>query len=247
VAAKSKHADAAETLAEIESIGERAIEWVGSNVRIVLSVVVICLLVAAGIGYFESAKTRRENAASVALAETRDGYLAAMGASPGALEAPEPADPAAAMPIWREYAERFGAVAEGYAGTPSAAVAQLEQGNLLANAGDDEQALEVWRSAIARLSRSSPLAGILNQRIGQALEDREDWEAAGRAYESAAAIASYTFRHWALADAARCYLLAENREKALELAARLDREAPDLQLPDYLRAQLRELRVANPD
>jgi tetratricopeptide (TPR) repeat protein len=246
VARKAKHPDPAERIAEIESMGERAIEWVGHNARVVLSVVVICLLVAGAYGYFDSVQTRRENTASMALTETRDGYFVAMGASPGALEAPEPADPTAAEPIWQEYRERFGAVAQEYPGTASAAIARLEQGNLVAAGGDDAGAIEIWRSAIARLSGGSPLAGVLYQRIGQSLENIGDWEAAGHAYETAAAIDSYTFRYWAMADAARCYLLADRPEKALELSARLDIEAPDLQLPDYLRARLRELRLANP-
>jgi tetratricopeptide (TPR) repeat protein len=246
VARKPKPLDPTETIAEIESMGERAIEWIGQNARIVLSVLLICLLIAGAYGYFESAQSRRENNASVALAETRDAYLVAMGGFPGALEAPEPADPTAALPIWQEYGERFEAVAQEYAGTASAAIARLEQGNLVTAAGDDSRAIEIWRAALARLSGSSPLAGVLHQRIGQSLENRGDWEAAGGAYESAAAIESYTFRHWAMADAARCYLLADRPEKALDLSAQLDAEAPEMQLPDYLRARLRELRVTNP-
>jgi len=243
VAHKAKHADPAETIAEIESMGERAIEWVGNNARIVLSVVVVSLLIAGAFGYYDSVKTRREDAASLALAETRDAYFVAMGATPGALEAPKPADPTAAAPIWKEYGERFGKVAEEYPGTAGAAMARLEQGNLVAAAGDSAGAIEIWRSAIASLPGGAPLAGVLYQRIGESLETTGDWEGAGRAYESAADIDSYTFRHWALADAARCYLLADRREKALELSARLEAEAPNLKLPDYLRARLRELRV----
>jgi tetratricopeptide (TPR) repeat protein len=246
VARKAKHPDPAEAIAEIESMGERAIEWVGDNAKAVLSVVVICLLLAGGYGYFDAVKTRRENAASEALAEIRDGYLMAMGASPGALEVPEPANPAAAEPVWLEYGERFGALAQEYPGTAGAAIARLEQGNLVAAAGDEAGAIEIWRSAIARLSGSSPLAGVLHQRIGQALENAGDWVAAAQAYEAAAAIGAYTFRHWAMADAARCYLVAGQPEKALQHSARLESEAPDLQLPDYLRAQLRELSAAEP-
>jgi tetratricopeptide (TPR) repeat protein len=246
VARKAKHPDPAEAIAEIESMGERAIEWVGDNAMVVLSVVVICLLLAGAYGYFDTVKTRRENAASDALAEIRDGYLMAMGASPGALEVPEPADPAAAEPVRKDYSERFGAVAQEYPGTAGAAIARLEQGNLVAAAGDDAGAIEIWRSAVARLSGRSPLAGVLHQRIGQALENAGDWEAAAEAYEAAAKIGAYTFRHWAMADAARCYLLADRPEKALEHSARLESEAPDMQLPDYLRARLRELSAADP-
>ena len=228
-------------------MGERALEWVGNNARIVLSVAVVALLIAAAYGYYDSVQTRRENAASLALAEVRDAYLVAMGAAPGSLEAPEPADRSAAQPIWKEYSARFGKVAEEYPGTAAAAIARLEQGNLVADGGDAAAAIDVWRSAIARLSGRSPLAGILHQRIGQALESTGDWEGAGGAYEAAASIRSYTFRDWALADAARCYLMANRPEKALELSSRLESEAPDLQLPDYLRTRLRELRAKEGD
>lgn len=245
MASKAKHADPADRIAEIESMGERAIEWIGENAKVVLSVVTLCLLLAGAYGYFDSVKARRENAASEAVAEIRDGYLTAMGGAPGALGAPEPEDPAAAEPVRKEYSERYAAVARKYPGTAGAAIARFEQGDLVAAAGDEAGAIEIWRSAIARLSGRSPLAGMLHERIGEALERGGDWEAAAQAYDAAAAIDAYTFRHWALAEAARCYLLANQPEKALKRAARLETEAPDLQLPDYLRGRLRELRAAN--
>jgi tetratricopeptide (TPR) repeat protein len=246
VARKVKPPEPADTIAEIESMGERAIEWVGRNAKTVLSVVVICLLVAGGYGYFDSAKKRRENAASEALAKARDGYLVAMGAAPGAMQVPELANPAVAEQIRHDYSERYEAVAQEYPGTAGAAIARLERGNLIAAGGDDAGAIEIWRSAIPALSGGSPLAGVLYQRIGQSLESTGNWEAAAEAYETAAAIDAFTFRHWAMAEAARCYLLADRLEKALELSARLETEAPGLEMLDYLRARLRELRVANP-
>jgi predicted negative regulator of RcsB-dependent stress response len=246
VASKAKHPEPVDTIAEIESRGERAMEWVGQNAKTVISAALICLLVAGAFGYFDNARKRRENTASDALAKAHDGYRFAMGASPGTSELPELANPAVAEQVRQEYTERFGAVAQEHPGTPSAAIAGLEHGNLAAASGDADGALAIWRSAIAGLPGGSPLAGILHQRIGQSLEDSGDWEAAAQAHAAAAAIDSYTFRYWAMADAARCYLLADRPEKALELSARLESEAPDLQLPDYLRARLRELRMANP-
>ena len=246
MARKVKPPEPADTIAEIESMGERAIEWVGRNAKTVLSVAVICLLVAGGYGYFDSAKKRRENAASEALSKARDEYLVAMGAAPGALQVPELANPAVAEQIRHEYSERYEAVAHEHPKTAGAAIARLERGNLIAAAGDDAAAIEIWRSAIAGLSGGSPFAGILYQRIGQSLESAGNWETAAEAYETAASIDAYTFRHWAMAEAARCYLLADRLEKALELSARLEAEAPGLEMLDYLRARLRELRVANP-
>jgi len=242
---KRGHPQATDTLDEFESRGERIIEWVGSNPRVVLGTVAVLLVTFAAYGLTQRTEDRRETAGSAALAEARGDYLSAMGASPGALEAPELANPAAGEQIRQEYAERFAAVATEHPGTVAAAVARLEQGNLLAEGGDVAGALTIWREAAEALPASAPVAGLLHQRIGQALEGAEDWEGAGYAYEAAADVADYTFRDWALAEAARCYAQADRPEKALELYQRLQSQAPDLQLPDHLRTQLKELEAAS--
>jgi tetratricopeptide (TPR) repeat protein len=148
--------------------------------------------------------------------------------------------------IRQDYAERFRTVAVEHPGTAGGAIARLEQGNLAAAGGDAASALAIWRSAVARLSPGSPLAGMLHQRIAQSLEESGDWEAAAESYAAASAVDAYTFRHWSLADAARCYAMAGRPEKALEFFAQLESEAPELQLPDYLRTRLRELKAAGP-
>jgi tetratricopeptide (TPR) repeat protein len=218
---KPKHPEATDTIAEIESKGERALEWVAQNIKPVLGVIATCLLVAGAYSYYDSARERRENAASEAVAEARSDYLVAMGAAPGAIVAPELANPAAGVQIRQEFAERFRAIAEEHPGTAGAAIAQLEQGDLAAAGGEVEHAFEIWRSAVAGLPDSSPLAGLLHQRIAQSLEDLGDWEEAAAAYAAAAALDAYTFRHWAMAEAARCYLMADRPERALELFSQL--------------------------
>lgn len=242
---KSKHHEP-DAIDEIESIGEQIVEWAGNNGRTILSVAGVCLVIAAAYGYHDASQSRRENAASEAVAEARDAYLAAMGAQPGAIVVPELANPAAGAVIRREYVERFRAVAEEHAGTAGAALAELERGDLAAADGDVAGAVEIWRGAIARQPGGAPLMGILHQRMGQLLEDSESWEAAADAYAAAGALDDYTFRHWAMAEAARCYLMANRPDRASDLAAQLEAEAPGFQLPDHLRTQLRELRMANP-
>jgi predicted negative regulator of RcsB-dependent stress response len=231
---------------EIESMGEQIVEWAGRNGKVILSVAGVCLVIAAVYGYYETSRNRRESDASEALASARDDYLAAMGAQPGAIAVPELANPAAGAAIRQEYAERFRAVAEEHAGTAGAALAQLERGDLATADGDVAGALEIWRAGIAGQPDGSPLTGILHQRMAQSLEDSESWEAAADAYAAAAALDSYTFRHWAMAEAARCYLMADRLDLARDLATQLEAEAPGLQLPDHLRIQLRALRMANP-
>jgi tetratricopeptide (TPR) repeat protein len=103
----------------------------------------------------------------------------------------------------------------------------------------------VWRDAGAALPTGSVLGGLLQQRIGQAQEAREDWEAAAAAYESASSIPEFTFRHWAMADAARCYALADRPERAVALYEQLEAEAPNFELTDYLRTRLRELQATH--
>ena len=49
-----------------------------------------------------------------------------------------------------------------------------------------------------------------------------------------------------MADAARCYAAADQVDKALEIFARIESEAPDFQFPDDLRVRMKELRAANP-
>jgi tetratricopeptide (TPR) repeat protein len=239
----SKHSDPGATLDEIESWGERAIEWIGNNARAVLGAAVVLLILAAGYGYWSSSRGRAESAAAEALETARADYLAAMGAAPGAVEVPELANPSAGEAIREEYIERFRQVADEHPGTAGAALAQLEQGNLVAATGDVDAALTVWHEAVAALPGDAALAGLLQQRMGQALEAREDWQAAAEAYESASAVPDYTFRYWAMADAARCYALADRPERAVALYVELEQEAPDFEITDYLRTRLRELQA----
>jgi tetratricopeptide (TPR) repeat protein len=242
----SKHSDPAAAIDELESWGERALEWVAAHARAVLATAAVLLVLAAAFGFWSNRRTRAENAAATALEDTRDDYLAAMGAEPGALEAPELANPAAGAAIRTEYAERFGRVAEEHPGTAGGALARLEQGNLIDASGEPEHAVETWREAVAELGSRAPLAGVLQQRIGQALEEQGEWDAAAAAYEAAAAVDGYTFRHWAMAAAARCLLLGGQPDRALAVFDQLQAEAPNFELTDYLRTRLRELRGSRP-
>ena len=242
----SNHPETSEPLAEILSRGEKAMDWIGENAVPVLSVVAVLLLLAGGYGFYQNSRATAEGDAANALAKARDSYLVAMGASPGAIEVPELANPAAGAAIRSEYQERFQEVAEEHAGTAAAALARLEEGKLAADGGDDAKALEIWRAAVLERPAGDPFTGALQLKIAQTLEADSDWVGAAEAFASAGNIDAYPFRHWALAEAARCFLMADQPEAALELQQRLQAEAPDLVLPDHLRSRLRELAVANP-
>jgi hypothetical protein len=238
---KSKHPETLGTIAEIESKGEQILEWATENARVVLGVAGACLLVAGIYQYTQSAADKREHSASAALEAIRSDYLAAMGALPGALTVPELANPAAGERIRSDYRGRFAAIAEEHRGSSAAALASLAEGDIAADGGDVAAALGIWQAASGALPAGSAIHGLLQQRIAHTLEETGDWGAAAEAYAAAAAVKAYTFRHWAMAEAARCFLAADQPERARELAQRIDAEAPDLQLPDSLRTQLREL------
>jgi len=244
VAKKRGAADPMDAIAEIESRGEKIIEWVGDNARVVLGVAGGLVLVAAIVGYASSRTEKRENAAARAYEEARSEYLRAMGATPGALTAPELANPAAAERIREEFGERFATVAAEPPQTASGVLASVEQGDLVAQAGDAEAARAIWSAALQGVPETVGVAGVLHQRIGRSLEGPGSWESAAEAHAAAAAIDAYPFRYIAMADAARCYAEADDAAKALELYARIEAEAPELQLPDDLRIRLKELRAA---
>lgn len=241
MAAKSE--GASEALAEIEGIVERSAAWVGENV-ILVSVLVVALIAGAGaVGWRLSSEKRDAEAASNALDKVHSQYLKAMGASPGDIDVPELANPTAGAEIRAEYWTKYGEVAEQYPGTVAAVLARLEQGNLSEAGGDVEDSIAIWRQTLADLDGKPKLESIVYQRIGQAYEDAGQWLEAAKAHEAASAIEVNPLRYWAMADAARCYAQAGNRDQARALAERVEQEAPTLQLPGQLGELLREMRV----
>ena len=81
------------------------------------------------------------------------------------------------------------------------------------------------------------------QRIAQIHEDAGSWVEAGEAHAAASEIEDYPLRFWAMADAARCFSLTNQTERALAFFSRVESEAPDLKLPSHVRVRLRELEA----
>lgn len=235
---------AAETLEDIQGAADRLAEWIQKHLILVAVAVGAVLLAVAAVSLWISYRSGQEEEASTALATTRNAYLEAMGASPGALEVPELANREAAERIRSEYAGRFAEIAEAHPGTVSGALARLEVGEMKAASGDAAGALAIFEQAVAEAPASEALRGMLLQRSAQALEALERWAEAADRHEQAAGLADYPVRGWALADAARCAAQAGDRERALALYERVEADFPDVRLPDYQRAQLRELRAA---
>jgi predicted negative regulator of RcsB-dependent stress response len=235
---------ASETLDEIQSAADRMANWIRANL-VLVSISVVGLLALIGTASLvSSSRSGKEEDASIALAETRVAYLAAMGAGPDAIEVPELASVEAARRIRAEYGARFEAIAEEHAGTVAAAMARMEVAQLALDAGDQEQALAIFEQTLEDGAGGDRLHGLVLQRLAQALEDAERWEEAAARHQQAAELPGYPLRHWALADAARCRATAGDRGAARALYERLKSAAPELRLPEHQRAAMRELSAA---
>jgi predicted negative regulator of RcsB-dependent stress response len=241
VARKPEH-EQSHVIEEIEDLAERGAQWIRDHLALTITTLVVVLISAAGIGAFAAHRNTEAEAASDAFDRVTTEYRKAMGADPNALEMPELANPAAAVAIRSEFAEQFAAVAEEHSGTVAAALARLEQGNLSAEAGETDTAIEIWQSAIDDLGGNPNFRAILEQRIGQAYDGDARWLEAAESYARAGAVESYPLRHWALAQAARCFQQAGEIERAREFALRVDPDSPDLMLPQHLSTMLAELR-----
>jgi predicted negative regulator of RcsB-dependent stress response len=236
-----------EALEEIQSGADRLAEWIRDHLWIVVGALIAVLVIAGGFQLALSAGEKREMAASTALAEARSAYLEAMGAPTGSLEVPELANPEAGKRIRAEFAVRFGEVADAHSGTVSGALARLEAGNLLAESGDLSGASEVWRSLLSEAPRHDELRGLILQRLAHAHEDAGQWREAAERHEEASALSGFPLRHWALADAVRCFAAAGDNERATALYERLQTLAPELRLPEHQRAQFETLRALAAD
>jgi tetratricopeptide (TPR) repeat protein len=241
--AQQKHPAPADTLEELQSLGERLAQWIGANPALVLAVAGLILLLAASVGGWRAYSQSREGRASAALSATRTELVLAMGGKASEMEVPEPANPETARKVRTEFADRYVALAAEWKGTPSADLALLEAGSLFEQLGNRERALELWQQALANAASDSLARGILHSRIATAQEEAGDFTAAARSHEAAAAIPDYPLRGDALAAAARCWLEANDDAAALAAADRLAAELPEFRMPPYVEAAVLEARA----
>jgi tetratricopeptide (TPR) repeat protein len=234
---------AAATLDEIQSLGDKIAAWVGRNPLPVLGTAVAILVVAAAWGLIASHIEGTRVDASAALAEVQAEYRLAMGADPSALEVVEPANPETARRVRSEFVERFQEVAQDYAGTASGALARLEAGGLQQELEQTGEAVQTWQLAADELAADDPIRALLLMRIAASQEAEMRWIEAAETYQEAAAIERYPLRYGALADAARCFAEAGERDRALETFDRIENEAPQQRVPEHINARMRELRA----
>ncbi|MCU0669947.1 MAG: hypothetical protein MUF70_11440 [Myxococcota bacterium] len=231
----------ADTLEELESLGERMAQWVGANPILVLGIAALVLALAAGVGGYRAYSHSRVDQASAALAALHAEYVTAMGGKATDTEVPEPANPETAKTVRTDFATRYEQLGKEWRGTPTGSLALLEAGELREKLGDGAKALELWMSAAQSAAGDSPVLGVIQSRIGYFEEDRSEFEAAARAHEAAANVVGYPLHNEALAAAARTWAEAGKPEQALALYRRLKSEAPEFQVAPYVEARMAEI------
>ena len=242
---RKEPASAAATLDEIESLGDRLAAWISDNPMIVLGVGVVVLAVAGTFGIVRSSQEDSRVEASAALASVLRDFRRAMGASPDAVEIIEPANPVTASRVRGEYVERFREVAVAHPDGAAGGLAWVEVGRLQQSLGQTAEALSTWQAAASALDPDSVVGALLELRIAAVHESELRWAEAAQAFQRAAQVEQFPLRYRALADAARCFAEAGETESALEAFHQVEIHAPNLRIPEYLSARLRELKAAH--
>jgi len=235
---------ATKTLDEIETAGDRLVFWLGENQQSILLVAAAILVVAGGWGYLSGNREAASSEADTALSEVQQGFRQAMGADPGAIDIPEPANLEAAREIRQDFSARYEAVAAAHAGTGPGAVAYLEAGKLRQSLGETQAAVSAYEAGIDSLPADDGLRGFLWSRLGSVYEQQEQWSDAAAAYANAGSTPNYAIRGDAMASAIRAYIHAGEADAALSMANELARTESDYILPGALQARLDELRSA---
>ena len=227
---------------ELDSVFERSAHWIGERPQLALAAIAAILLAAALAGGLHSWRENRAHAAEAAVAGVWDAYLAAMGASVGAREVPEPANPEIGRSARAEYAAKLLAAAEAHDSSAAAALGRLQAAELLDQNGDTAGAFAARELAAKAAPRTSGAAAVAISRYAVALEAKGDVAGAAAQFAAAAEIDS-PGRVLALADAARCYAQLGKREQALALFEEAEEIAPE-QIPVHIKQRLGELRGA---
>lgn len=241
--AKKQHPEsAAGRLDEIESIGDRVVLWVGENPIPILGTLGGILLIAGAIALGGEYRQSARSQAAASLATVQADYRRAMGASPAAVDIPEPANPETARAVREEYVEKFVALAAEYDGQTVSAFALLDAGAIQQELGEPEAAIATFGRGLQAISKNDPVRPFLHISSAAVHEEVEAWGAAAAEYRAAADDVDFPLRWEALASAGRCYAHAGDAGQALAAFEQLETEAPDYRMPPYLKATYSELR-----
>ena len=233
------------SLDALQSRSDKIGDWIASNPTPILGALGGILAIALVVGLIGSSREGAVAEAADQLSRAQRDFRVAMGVDATAIDIPEPANPEAARTAREAAVVDLQAVIDDHGGSPAAAIAALELGDILIQLDRAGEAIPLWETAAGNASGS--LRGMLLQRIGTEAELGEDLAAAADAYERASAIDGYPLRHLALAEAARVHATRGEDDAAVALLERLETEAPDFAIPEHVEARLSEIRASRTD
>lgn len=237
-----------DVLDDINSFADHLRDWIAGNPLPVIGGAVLILALAGGVGAWRWWDGRQEDRAAAALAKLEDGYRTAMGAVPGAVDLPEPANPETAKATRRDYATKFLELASSESGTKAAILARLAAGDRLVEIGDRDAALQELQAALPQVGKGDPLRGLVLERIAAIEEAAERWKEAAEAHAEAGSLDAYPLRLWARAEAARCFARAGDLGRAAAYVQEIEADPTAKQsLPPHLVAALAEIRAKAPE
>ncbi len=239
---KGQPSSAAQTLDEIESTGDRIATWASENPLLILGTAVAILFAAGVWGFTAQHRESRRDLAAAALAKAESDYRVAMGATPGGLVIPEPANPETGRSVRTEYVAKYLEVSTAHPGGTVAALALLEASKLQHELGQSDQAQQTLERGLEEIPADSAVRPFLLIKLASLYEAAGRWADAGQAYETAAGVGTYPLRYEALADAARSFAEAGEAARALAAHATIESEAPDYRMAPHLQARISELR-----
>ena len=242
--ATRKQAHEADLAVEVDTIFDRGASWIGNHPREVLIAFAALLVIAGGIGIARESQSRAASAAEAQISSVYDAYLVAMGATPGANDVPEPANPELGKNARSEYAAKLLEAANAHDDSAAAVGGRLQAAKMLEANGDAAGAFEARKLAATHAPAGSPVAALALVRHAVALETKGDLKPAAEAFERAGEIDSPA-RVLALADAARIRAALGESARALELFAQAEKLGIEA-VPAHVKQRLIELRSSQP-
>lgn len=232
-----------DVLDDLNSYADHLRDWIAAHPGPVIAAGVAILGIAAAASGAHWWVSKRADRASAAIAAVERDYRTAMGAQPGAVEVPEPANPETARNTRMEYGEKLLAVAREHGGA-AARIGSLSAADLFARAGASDRAAEAVDAALQGIASDDPVRGLALRRRASILEAGGKYADAASAYLEAAEVPGFALRTWSRADAARCLVDAGDRPRAIEIARALESEPDAAALPPHLGALLAGLRAS---
>ncbi|MBW2713962.1 MAG: hypothetical protein JRC77_09455 [Deltaproteobacteria bacterium] len=238
---RSEHEGLDEALQQIETHGDKLANWVGENSKQVLIAIALVLVVAASFSYSKIRGQDKEDAGFAAVGAVGKDFREESRLINDLGDSAQLANPETLTELRDTYSKRYSDAAAEHPGTNAAVVGLFQSGVLIEQGGDYEGAVAKWEEALDAASGNPGLEALVLPRLASGYETLDRWADAAEAYASLASEESIFGQKRAQADAARCYLRADDTESAQALIDELRGDGDLEGLPPLVRAKIEAL------